>query len=30
MNDAGPRVLAPQQTEQDAADSSVRPATLDE
>ena len=30
MNDAAPRVVAPQQAEQDAADSSVRPATLDE
>ena len=30
MNDAAPRVVAPQQAEQDAAESSVRPATLDE
>jgi len=30
MNDAAPRIVASQQTEQDAADSSVRPAILDE
>jgi Holliday junction DNA helicase RuvB len=30
MNDAAPRIVAPQQTEHDAADSSVRPVTLDE
>ena len=30
MNDAAPRVVAPQQVEQDTAESSVRPATLDE
>jgi len=30
MNDVAPRVVAPQQAEQDAPESSVRPATLDE
>src|SRR5438128_10671111 len=30
MNDGAPRVVAPQQAEQDSAESSVRPATLDE
>jgi len=30
MNDDAPRVVAPQQAEQDAPESSVRPATLDE
>src|SRR5436305_14761179 len=30
MSDAVPRVVAPQQVERDAAESSVRPATLDE
>jgi Mg-chelatase subunit ChlI len=30
MNDVAPRVIAPQQAEQDAPESSVRPATLDE
>ncbi len=30
MNDAAPRAIAPQEAEHDAAESSVRPATLDE
>ena len=30
MNDVAPRVVAPQQAEHDAPESSVRPATLDE
>src|SRR5712671_7740295 len=30
MNDAAPRAVAPQEAEHDAAESSVRPATLDE
>src|SRR5437773_6403143 len=30
MNDVAPRVVAPQQAEQDTAETSVRPATLDE
>src|SRR5213596_1688680 len=30
MNDDAPRVVAPQQAEQDASESSVRPAILDE
>ena len=30
MNDAAARVVAPQQAEQDVAENSVRPTTLDE